>query len=137
MSSGSGNGVTTRSSRSGRRPASVSIARPRSSASSCCAQTAGARVIYLGPDLPVAGLALAARRSAADVIGLSAVNAVRKAAFADLEELRRTLPRHVDIWVGGRGWADVAMPPGVRFIATLDELRQRVLRLAKKSWLQP
>ena len=76
-----------------------------------CAQQAGARVIYLGPDLPITELARATGRSAAGIIGLIAANAVKEAAFADLDELRRTLPRHVDIWVGGHGWADITVRP--------------------------
>jgi DNA-binding transcriptional MerR regulator len=104
--------------------------------SAVCAQDAGARVLYLGPDLPIAELIAATRRSAARVLGLSAVIPPTAAHLADLAELRRTLPRAIEIWIGGRGWSGVDVPSGVRVVATLDELRQRVLRLAKKALLQ-
>lgn len=96
--------------------------------SAVCAQDAGARVLYLGPDLPVAELIAATRRSAARVVGLSAVMPPTAARLADLAELRRTLSRTIEIWIGGRGWSGVEVPSGVRQVATLDELRQRVLR---------
>ena len=98
-----------------------------------CAQQTGARVIYLGPDLSLRELSAAAQRSHSDIIVLSAANAISEAAFADLEELRLTLPRHVDIWVGGRGWRDEKLPADVRVLATLDDLRQQVHRYANKA----
>ena len=98
-----------------------------------CAQDAGARVLYLGPDLPVAELAAAARRCAAKVVGLSAMLPATAAQLADLDELRQTLPGKIEIWIGGRGWSGVEVSSGVRLVATLDELRQRVLRRARNA----
>ena len=102
-------------------------------AAAVCAQQAGARVLHLGPDLPISELSMSARRSTADIIVLSAANAVDEAALADLEELRRIVPRRVAIWVGGRGWSDIKVPKGVRFLATLDDLRQQMHRQANKA----
>lgn len=102
-------------------------------AAAICAQQAGARSLHLGPDLPVSELAMSARRSTADIIVLSGANSIGEAALADLEELRRTVPRRVAIWVGGRGWTNIKAPPGVRFLATLNDLRQQVHRYANRT----
>jgi len=93
-----------------------------------CAQNAGARVVYLGPDLPVSEIVTAVRRSGAKVVGVSAALAPEKKNGAALPELRNRLPGTVELWIGGRGWADFDHPTGVRLIGDLDRLQHRVGR---------
>lgn len=72
------------------------------------AALAGARVVYVGPDLPARDIAAAARRARARLVALSIVRGgqARRAA-AELEALRASLPRSTHIVVGGAGAEDL------------------------------
>jgi MerR family transcriptional regulator, light-induced transcriptional regulator len=89
------------------------------------AADAGWRVVYLGPSLPPAEVALAAEKSRARMVALSVVAGSRGAgsraeagglspsAVAELEELTERLPDGVLLVAGGSGLADVTLPDGV------------------------
>ena len=70
----------------------------------CHLAEAGARCVALGPATPLADIAEAARRTAADVVGLSfsAWSAPRDVLDA-VQRLRAALPAAVQLWVGGAG----------------------------------
>jgi methanogenic corrinoid protein MtbC1 len=70
------------------------------------ATSAGWRVEYLGPNLPAAEIAVAARRCGARAVALSLARPVKGAnVVAEMKELRRLLPKKTAIFVGGRGAA--------------------------------
>lgn len=82
---------------------------------------AGARVVYLGSDTPVAELERAVSQSHADAVAISVSRAAHPArAAATLVALRRRLPTNCQIVCGGAG----APPPvdGVTTLATLADL---------------
>jgi DNA-binding transcriptional MerR regulator/methylmalonyl-CoA mutase cobalamin-binding subunit len=95
-------------------------------AAAVCALERGARVTYLGPDLPAEELALAAREqgAAAAVLALACTDGdeVRR----ELQEARLRLGGDVALWIGGAGSA--ALPPieGVRIFADLRALEAAV-----------
>jgi methanogenic corrinoid protein MtbC1 len=64
----------------------------------------GCRVVYLGPDMPVEQVAIAAREGDAQAVALSisATFPPRRAAKA-VADLRGALPRRVLLWIGGAG----------------------------------
>jgi hypothetical protein len=50
-----------------------------------------------------------------------------------LSKLENELPLGVGTWIGGRGWPYVEPPSGVRFVGTLEALRQSVFRQPMKA----
>lgn len=85
----------------------------------------GWRVLYLGPNTPVAELAAAARTGGVEAVALSispALPAARSAAA--LAQLRRALPPRVPLWVGGAGAPPAAK--GVERFNSLDLLDARL-----------
>ena len=90
------------------------------------AATAGAHVVYLGPNTPPAEVASAAARSKADAVLISVVCLEAEVAAATLDEIRKSVPRTVDVWAGGRALNSV--PSGVTWLRSLDELREKVQR---------
>lgn len=95
-----------------------------------CAQERGARVTYLGPDLPAAELARAAREQRADAAVLALACSDGKAARRQVQEARRALPREVALWIGGAGASPLAPIEGVRALADLDAFEAVVDELA-------
>jgi DNA-binding transcriptional MerR regulator len=63
----------------------------------------GWRVTYLGPDVPAAQIAAAARHHEADVVGISIVAPEQATATSELQALRRELPRRTALLAGGAG----------------------------------
>lgn len=99
-----------------------------------CAQERGARVLYLGPDLPAAEIARALRESGgADAVVVAVVSLEPASAAAALAELRRALPADVPLWVGGSRASALPPAPGVRQLADLDDLERQVELLAARS----
>lgn len=90
------------------------------------AQAAGARAVYLGPDLPLDELvdAVATIGAKALVLGLTVTPAGRAAEL--LRELRERLPAEVELWAGGATAASLEPAPGVEIVADLDRLEHRV-----------
>ena len=88
----------------------------------------GWRVIPLGPDLPAADIAAAARATGARVVAVSLLYvADRETATAELRSLRTMLPPAVELLAGGPGalaLGDALTSAGVRVGATLADLRE-------------
>lgn len=100
------------------------------------ATNAGWNVTYLGPNLPAAEIAGAARQSHAQAVALSVVYPADCGRLPDeLRQLRRALPADVAMLIGGRaaaGYTPCLRELGVAFIhdvpglcAELDRLRHR------------
>jgi cobalamin-dependent methionine synthase I len=70
------------------------------------AASSGLSVIYLGPDLPASEVVESAKRSGAQVLvlGLTTTSA-GKTKERELRTIVRDLPKHVELWAGGRGAA--------------------------------
>lgn len=77
----------------------------------------GWSVVYLGTDLPVGEVAMAAGTLGADAVAISVVRRIEAVASAQaLADLRRRLDPHVLLFVGGGGLAEIPqslMPAGV------------------------
>lgn len=83
---------------------------------------AGARCVSLGTQTPAGETILAAIRHRSDIVALSfsVVYPARRIA-PYLEELRRRLPRAVEIWAGGGGMDRLRKNlPGIRTFSALD-----------------
>ena len=87
----------------------------------------GANAVYLGPDLPASEVVLAAEKTsaAAVIVGLSRFDGAATREQS-LRALRKRLPRHVAVWVGGAGVEGIELPTGVETLASLDALEQRL-----------
>ncbi|MEZ4215885.1 MAG: MerR family transcriptional regulator [Myxococcota bacterium] len=89
------------------------------------ADAAGARVVFLGADLPPGEIARAARAARADVV-LLALTALPEAASApQLATLRAALPARTELWLGGPA-AAAPRGPGVRILRDFEELDRHV-----------
>ncbi len=88
------------------------------------AQTAGARPLYLGANLPLDEIVLAADRAGASAVAISVVTLPETTAQALVRDLRARLSSDVDIWVGGGG--ATAAAAGVAQLDNLEELDSRV-----------
>jgi len=70
---------------------------------------AGLGVSYLGVDLPAKEIVDAAKRTGVLAVGLSLVNGEnRRQAEQEVESIERSLPAHVELWLGGRDAPEVA-----------------------------
>jgi len=94
------------------------------------AASAGARVVYLGADLPAEELHRAAETLGARAVALGIVTLDGGAEAEFVSGLRRRLPAEVEIWVGGPGGARQREAPGVVPIPDLDALERRVRDLS-------
>ncbi len=88
----------------------------------------GARVIYLGPELPASELARAAEGTGARAVALGLVALEPDEAQAYLAELREELPRNVELWLGGSGARRLPASDGAIHLHDLDELGRRASR---------
>jgi len=88
---------------------------------------AGANPIYLGVELPVEDLLAAVTQTDAAALALSLVTIPRSDAVRIIEALRSGLADEVQMWIGGSGARELATPPGVEQIETLDDFEQRVM----------
>jgi hypothetical protein len=100
-------------------------------AAALCAQERGARVLYLGVDLPALEIAQAARGAHARAVVLGLVFLAGADAAREIAALRWALPAEVPIWLGGAAASRLpALPEGIRALATLDDLEREVALLA-------
>lgn len=91
----------------------------------------GGNPLYLGADVPVEDLVDAAERSGAAALALGIVSLPAAETRRTIAELRDRVPDSVEIWLGGAGVADVDLPDGVEYLASLEHFAQRVaLRVA-------
>jgi methanogenic corrinoid protein MtbC1 len=87
----------------------------------------GWRTVYLGPNLPAAEIANAARLSGAELVLLSCVSVGDVDTQAELERLSAELPSTVRVLVGGRAAAALGpLPPRVHRVHSLTELEGRL-----------
>jgi MerR family transcriptional regulator, light-induced transcriptional regulator len=94
------------------------------------AASRGLRCFYLGPDLPPAELAEAARRLEVAVVALSVVSGTDEYQYAQqIEQLRTLLPADMAIWIGGYT-ADIfdifSIPANCMLFANLDDYLLRL-----------
>lgn len=96
---------------------------------------AGAHPVFLGADLPVAELVIAAKATGASAVAISAVTQPLPDLEQGLERLRESLPAAVEVWLGGPQAAKAQRPDGVHCLDVLTRLEQRVelLRIAAGS----
>jgi cobalamin-dependent methionine synthase I len=93
------------------------------------AASSGLSVTYLGPDLPAGEIVESAKRAGAQVLvlGLTTTSA-GKTKERELRTIVRDLPKHVELWAGGRGaerHPSIIRPRGLVFVnytAYLQEL---------------
>ena len=102
------------------------------------ASAAGWRAVYLGPDLPAAAIAAAARQAGASVIALSVVASVyAEPLMRELRELRGAVGENTEILIGGASAPrDVAASRdngGARYLPDLAELRVELESLARRA----
>ncbi len=87
------------------------------------------RVFYLGPDMPPEEAGLCALKVNAAAVAVSMVMQDSATALPQLETLRRHLPPHVEIWVGGpaaAGMDPARLPEGSVHMADRGDFEQRV-----------
>jgi methanogenic corrinoid protein MtbC1 len=87
------------------------------------AKMQGYGVLYLGPNLPAAQIALAARSSEAEIVALSVLALNRKHAVGEIAALVRELPTEVRLVLGGPDAAKIAasVDPRVTALPSLEE----------------
>lgn len=91
------------------------------------AQSAGARPLYLGTDLPLEEIVTAAHRGGVQTVALSVVTLPEASARALVRDLRARLSSDVDLWIGGAAATPAAT--GVAYLGSLDEIERRVSAL--------
>lgn len=96
------------------------------------AASSGLGVAYLGPDLPARDIVESVEPAGARVLvlGLTTIS-VGKAKGRDLRAIVRDLPKHVELWVGGRAadrHAAIIGPRGLVF-PDYDTYQQELVRL--------
>jgi methanogenic corrinoid protein MtbC1 len=91
--------------------------------------SAGGNCLYLGADLPVEEVVVAARDFGADVVVMSMVMTRAIDARRAVTLLRSELEDHVQIWIGGLASAELDDYAGVEYIASFEALGQRVALL--------
>ena len=94
------------------------------------AASAGGRVLYLGPDLPVADLVTAVSTSNAGAVAISLVAQEPEIALDQVRALRDALPDEVEVWAGGERASVAADVPGVQVLRSFEQLEQHVQLLA-------
>ena len=87
------------------------------------AGVAGWKVVDVGVDLPAGEIAASARATAADVVAVSVVNAPDAEVLRELQVLKRLLPDHAVLVVGGAGAEQIRedlSADGIRVVTDLD-----------------
>ena len=95
---------------------------------------AGGNALFLGPDLPIQEVVVAARSVEAAAAAVSVTVLPPREAQKALRNLRRELPGEVLLWVGGAGSEGLGLPPGAEHITDLNELERKVALLGARSW---
>lgn len=93
---------------------------------------AGWRVLYLGPETPVEQIAAFARDADLDAVAVSvSPTAPKKETRSGLIELRRSLPGHVDLVIGGAG-APRSLA-GIETVSSIRELAEWIRKAGPKA----
>jgi DNA-binding transcriptional MerR regulator len=95
------------------------------------AQACGANPLFLGADLPADELVHAVRTIGGAALALGVTVLEPRDLARELKAVRAGLPDHVEIWVGGSGLGDAALPAGVQRVE-LDQLEQKARLLARR-----
>jgi hypothetical protein len=97
------------------------------------AASRGVRSVYLGPDLPAAEVGRFCGRVAVAAVAVSIVtDAGVIDASGQLRELRRVLPAHIELWIGGRAALMMPapqLPAGTWLVRDADEYERRLATL--------
>jgi MerR family transcriptional regulator, light-induced transcriptional regulator len=86
------------------------------------ASTAGARVIYLGPNTPASDISFAAKGAHARAVIVSLICMTSARVQQSLTAIRKSVPASVAIWAGG-GAITRPPPAGVTWARTLEDVR--------------
>lgn len=94
---------------------------------------AGGHPVFVGGKLPVREIAEAAEAvgAAAVAIGVCRVNG--HDVGSELGALRTALPEGVELWVGGPGSGEVALPAAIARITDVDDLERKVALLLERG----
>jgi MerR family transcriptional regulator, light-induced transcriptional regulator len=96
------------------------------------AADAGLALHYLGPDLPAAEVATAAHRAGVAVVGLALVGSLHEDHTAtEVRAIEDALPRHTELWLGGRNAGAVAATLRPSRALVLDDLGRVEMELAR------
>ena len=97
------------------------------------ARELGWRATYLGPSLPAEEIAACAKMRGADAVALSIVYPGDDPAVPEeLAHLRRILPQHMALFIGGRaayGYHQTLRIPDVQLISDLDSFEKALERI--------
>jgi DNA-binding transcriptional MerR regulator/methylmalonyl-CoA mutase cobalamin-binding subunit len=93
------------------------------------AVSTGGNCLYIGADLPVEEIVVAARDFDAAVVVVSMVMTRAIEAQRTVTLLRSELEEHVQVWTGGSASAELDNYEGVEYIASFEALEQRVALL--------
>lgn len=93
------------------------------------AVSSGANCLYLGADLPIEDVIVAARDFNAAVVVVSMVMTRAIEAEQTVKLLRSELGEHVQVWTGGAASAALDHHEGVEYIDSFEALEQRVALL--------
>ena len=92
----------------------------------------GFSVLYLGPDLPAAQIALAARGSGASLVALSVLALEVERAVEEIDRLLSELPRRIELVVGGP-LAETISRRAARNLTALSSLAAFEALLARRA----
>jgi len=94
---------------------------------------AGGHALFVGGDLPVEEVAAAAASTGAAAVAVGVCRRDGADLPAAIRALRAALPAAVELWVGGPGAAELALPAGAARVADLDQLERKVALLAVRG----
>jgi DNA-binding transcriptional MerR regulator/methylmalonyl-CoA mutase cobalamin-binding subunit len=104
---------------------------------SAAARDLGWRVTYLGPSLPPEEIAACAQLRKARAVALSLVYPSDDTSIpAQLAELRRLLPQHIALIIGGRaayGYFQALNVPDVRLVSSLEDVEEALDEIAQRK----
>jgi DNA-binding transcriptional MerR regulator/methylmalonyl-CoA mutase cobalamin-binding subunit len=99
------------------------------------ATSAGARVVYLGSDMPNDDLVASVATARAQALAISLVTLSHERCDAIVRDLRTNLPAGIPLIVGGPRSAQIPALPLVHPISRLDHLVQRIGQLSEDARL--
>jgi DNA-binding transcriptional MerR regulator len=97
------------------------------------AANAGARVVFLGADMPQDDILACALDQRAAVVVLGLLTISPECARDQLLGLREGLPKDVELWIGGAGIDSLPPQAGVERIPNLDQLTARTTQLSLRA----
>lgn len=101
------------------------------------AVAAGGHAVFLGPNLPIADVVQAVDALGAAAVALGVCRRDGEELAAALRALRDALPARVELWVGGPGADELALPPGATRIDDVEQLERKVALVALRRATSP